>query len=101
MRPSPATYREFAGRRYAHLRFEDNGRGIPEAIVDRVFDPFFTTKGVGEGTGLGLALAQASSRSIFRGCPPTFQGEKGTTFDIYLPLVENEDIARSPTAGRS
>lgn len=36
---------------------EDNGSGIPDAIVERVFDPFFTTKGVGKGTGQGLAIA--------------------------------------------
>lgn len=90
-----------AGRRYAHLRFEDNGRGIPEAIVDRVFDPFFTTKGVGEGTGLGLALARSIVEKHHGVVRLRSKVKKGTTFDIYLPLVENEDIARSPTAGRS
>ncbi len=35
----------------------DTGRGIPDAIRDRVFEPFFTTKPVGEGTGLGLSIA--------------------------------------------
>lgn len=34
----------------------DNGCGIPEAILPQIFDPFFTTKE--HGTGLGLSLSQ-------------------------------------------
>jgi len=38
------------------LAVEDNGPGIPEAIVARIFEPFFTTKEKGKGTGLGLSV---------------------------------------------
>jgi signal transduction histidine kinase len=39
------------------VRIRDNGRGIPEAIRDKVFNPFFTTKPTGVGTGLGLSIS--------------------------------------------
>jgi len=38
------------------LHVEDNGKGIPKAMLKRVCDPFFTTRG--EGTGLGLYVAK-------------------------------------------
>ncbi|MEH2182206.1 trifunctional serine/threonine-protein kinase/ATP-binding protein/sensor histidine kinase [Nostoc sp.] len=39
------------------ISIRDNGKGIPQGVIDRIFDPFFTTKVTGEGTGLGLSIS--------------------------------------------
>jgi len=37
------------------IELSDNGRGIPEEIIDHIFTPFFTTRKNGSGIGLSLA----------------------------------------------
>ena len=39
------------------ILIRDNGKGIPQNIIDRIFNPFFTTKPAGSGTGLGLSIS--------------------------------------------
>lgn len=42
------------------ISVEDNGRGIPESIAQRVFDKFYTFEDyAGAGSGLGLAICRA------------------------------------------
>jgi signal transduction histidine kinase len=75
------------------IKVTDNGKGIPQKIVDKIFQPFFTTKPTGQGTGLGLSLSydivKAHGGEIYvttkenEGLPA---GEAGTTFTIQLPL---------------
>lgn len=67
------------------LTIEDNGKGIPDTIKEKIFQPFFTTKPTGEGTGLGLSL----SYDIVKAHGGDFkvesvEGEK-TIFTILLP----------------
>jgi C4-dicarboxylate-specific signal transduction histidine kinase len=63
---------------------EDNGSGIPKAVIDRIFDPFFTTKDVGQGTGLGLHIvAKEIEKHGGKISVQSFEG-KGTRFDIEL-----------------
>lgn len=38
-----------------HLVVEDNGKGIPDEVLERIFVPFFTTREDGSGIGLSLS----------------------------------------------
>lgn len=40
----------------AKLIVKDNGKGIPQKVIERIFEPFVSTKN--EGTGLGLAIVK-------------------------------------------
>ena len=41
---------------FVELAIRDNGKGIDEAMLDRIFEPYITTKE--KGTGLGLAIVK-------------------------------------------
>ncbi|MFN8347767.1 MAG: ATP-binding protein [Spirosomataceae bacterium] len=75
------------GRGEVEIRVQDNGTGIPSAILPKIFQPFFTTKPTGEGTGLGLSL---SYDIVTKGHGGTLEVEsvegEGTTFIVTLPL---------------
>jgi len=84
------------------VEVRDTGRGIPEAIRDRVFDPFFTTKQVGEGTGLGLSLCcgiidkiggKISVSSVSEEDQPGQAG--GTVFELTLPVASGPMLRRN------
>jgi PAS domain S-box-containing protein len=73
---------------YTKLTVRDNGAGMPPEIIDRIFDPFFTTKGVGEGTGLGLSVVLGIVKESHGHIAVASDPGKGTTFDVYLPVIE-------------
>lgn len=67
------------------LEVEDDGPGVPQAILARIFDPFFTTKLAGVGTGLGLAIVLSVVRE-HGGCVQVMNlPGGGAVFQIELP----------------
>ena len=65
------------------LEVEDDGKGIPADVQQRLFDPFFSTKS--SGTGLGLSIAARIVEQHGGALQYQTQLNRGTTFGIILP----------------
>ncbi|MCP4746850.1 MAG: response regulator [Desulfobacteraceae bacterium] len=74
---------------YIKLTVTDTGHGIPEHHLESVFEPYFTTKKKEEGTGLGLSVIHGIVQSLEGGITIISEVGKGTTFEIYLPVIES------------
>jgi signal transduction histidine kinase len=70
----------------AEIRVADNGKGIPQKVLDKIFQPFFTTKPTGQGTGLGLSLSYDIIKAHGGEIKVETKEGTGTDFIIYLPL---------------
>lgn len=75
--------------RYLQLEVSDTGHGIDPAIQEKIFEPYFTTKNLDEGTGMGLAVVHGVVTRIGGYVTVYSEPGKGTTFHIYLPLIED------------
>jgi CheY-like chemotaxis protein len=88
---------------YVRLRISDTGHGIEPQTLPHIFEPFFTTKGPGRGSGLGLSTVYGIVRQCGGHIEAASRPGAGTTFEIYLPRLDEiaHPVATAARPGRS
>ncbi|WP_163354635.1 PAS domain-containing hybrid sensor histidine kinase/response regulator [Desulfobacter hydrogenophilus] len=80
---------------YAVLSISDTGHGMSKELSGKIFDPYFTTKKQDKGTGLGLAVVYGIVKAHGGDIKVHSEIGKGSTFDIYFPVMEKTDRTES------
>src|SRR5882724_1147979 len=81
---------------YATVRVSDTGVGMSKETRAHIFEPFFSTKAA-KGSGLGLSTVYGIVRQSEGAIEAESQPGKGSTFRVYLPLIEAAADVLKPT----
>lgn len=72
--------------KYSHICIKDNGKGIPEEIIEKISQPFYSTRS--GGTGMGLAIVHKLVDSMDGKVLFTSGVNSGSEFVIVLKNAE-------------
>ncbi|MFN3411994.1 MAG: two-component system sensor histidine kinase NtrB [Exilispira sp.] len=76
-----------ARKKYVKITVKDTGCGMDKNVLMKIFEPFFTTKGQ-NGSGLGLSIVYNIIKQNDGFIDVKSEKGFGTSFFIYLPLVD-------------
>ena len=87
---------------WLRISISDNGRGIPERMLNRVLDPFYTTR-LTRRVGFGLSLFREATKRCDGEFSITSSEGKGTQVDAsfrldHIDLAPMGDLASSLTS---
>jgi two-component system sensor histidine kinase FlrB len=69
---------------------QDDGKGIPTELREKVMQPFFTTKTQGTGLGLAIVARRVSEAAGKLELQSPVVNARGTRFSIWLPSREEK-----------
>jgi signal transduction histidine kinase/ActR/RegA family two-component response regulator len=78
--------------KHLQLSVQDSGHGMEPEVLERIYEPYFTTKEPGKGTGLGLSVIHGIVKNHGGDITVKSQPGEGTTFDVYLPVIDDVDV---------
>jgi PAS domain S-box-containing protein len=79
---------------YTKITIADTGVGMTEETAEQIFEPFFSTKPEGTSSGMALASAYGFVKQSGGWIDVKSQPGQGTEFEMYLPQLEERDLAR-------
>jgi two-component system cell cycle sensor histidine kinase/response regulator CckA len=78
---------------YLMIAVKDTGTGLTPEVQKKIFEPFFTTKAARKHIGMGLPAVYGIVKSHGGAINVQSEKGKGSTFQIFLPLVEDQAAA--------
>jgi two-component system, cell cycle sensor histidine kinase and response regulator CckA len=84
---------------YIRLAVSDTGVGMTPEVEANIFEPWYTTKKTGVG-GLGLAAVDGFVKQSGGYITVQSTPRQGSTFNIYLPIVAEQNAAHVPTVDK-
>jgi two-component system, sensor histidine kinase FlrB len=80
-----ASWAELSSGKFAQVDFEDEGRGVPEGLLESIFQPgVSSTPG---SPGLGLSVCKQLVEQHGGEIRVKSEVDRGTTFSIFLPVL--------------
>jgi len=76
---------------YIRIKISDQGKGIPDDVIDNIFDPYFTTRD--EGTGLGLSVSYSIIKKHEGSITVDSTSGTGTMFEFDLPASQENIVS--------